>query len=341
MLDDEGDHSDEESRNDAVRDLSVGQATLRRILGGPSPSGRMLTPATRGGRTPVFTRNDFPIPNVYFRNPMEAAEFCSPLGSSDGSAGDCTPEDLEREETTRKLKEDLATRTMGEEEMARFRAAGFDSRSYLEPVQTDNLNGSTYLPGDFRYLHSIHPMIQGDDEGNSISRLRVSRQSPHTPEHRSPPDLVTTEQHFDSNRWVDSSGPVVQDQRWERVRQEAETFTSRRHDASFVGSENQQELYQGLETLLYGNRNARRLGHRITIINGGLRSHLQCVRCLPPVLRTSRPCGTTALNYRGVTLPVMLWVPCRYRIAALDTYQTPGPGLPFVEKIGPEPRLQI
>ena len=81
MRGDNGASGTENLRNDAVRDRSVGQTALRRLLSGLLPDSR-LTPETRGGRASnsgsVSARGVSPVRNSYFRNSTEE-EFRSPL----------------------------------------------------------------------------------------------------------------------------------------------------------------------------------------------------------------------------------------------------------------------
>jgi hypothetical protein len=190
MLVDDMDQWGENLRNDAVRGPSLGQTALRRLLSGRPTPDRLLTPVILGERTPktgsVIARSDPSAHNAYFRNPTEE-EFRSPLQFTDGSDGNRTLAGLEQSEKAREKEADAVSRIMGGEKMTRFKAAGFDERSYSEQVQTANLDTSTYLPGDFRYLHSTYPSIQDNGvEDSSVGKMARSP-FPHSPE----PDLRT------------------------------------------------------------------------------------------------------------------------------------------------------
>jgi hypothetical protein len=80
-------------------------------------------------------------------------------------------------------------------EMARFQAAGIDTRSYLA-IQTDKLDGSTYLPGDFRYLHSAYPSIQDNGDGNPRAGETARQLLSHSPEHNFRSKSVALKEQF-------------------------------------------------------------------------------------------------------------------------------------------------
>jgi hypothetical protein len=180
------DQNGNDKRNDAVTGLPVGQAALRRLLGGSpiSSPDRLLTSEIIGERTrksgSVSARRDFLAQNVLFQNSTEA-DFRSPLQSTAGREGNHSGVDLEQTEEAWIKEAEAVSRTMGGEDMARFQTAGFDTRPYLEQAQTDALATSTYLPGDFRYLPSSYSTIKGNRAENSRIGKTTRSLSAHSP----------------------------------------------------------------------------------------------------------------------------------------------------------------
>ena len=171
----------ENLRNDAVRGPSMGQTTLRRLLGGSTPDNQ-LTPDIRVGRASILgsvsAREVSPVRNAYFRNPTEA-QFSSPLDvvAKDGEdtrfrAGSSNPVSVRGREVDGRLYIDEDD---GDEERV-SPTSSEDKRKHQDKGEDlgPEGDGSVYLPGDFRYIYSTtSPTRTRGKEAPSILSLHM------------------------------------------------------------------------------------------------------------------------------------------------------------------------